>query len=169
MIGNRPHVVAMHDMTDMRYDGTFRPAYNSAGLWKGERGGESAFWLGHINSHVPQAVSVVDFTGRNRLTLHSAGEDMHQEFANSAEKKAEMKQLLGDDMFRLSAHWFWFSLNEAAGPVAFPPCPPPSAPPPPPAPEPVRPSLAYRALRKCRRIAGKVKRAIIPPATPAQR
>jgi hypothetical protein len=119
VLADRHSAVMLHDMSDLRYDGAPPASYGPQGIWKGARDNHGTFWLGHINSHVAQAVSVVDFTTRNRIPLHSAGEEMHREFASDAGKAAEMARLLGDEMFRLPAHWFWFSLDEAPGPVAL--------------------------------------------------
>jgi hypothetical protein len=119
-----PHIVAMHDLCDLRYCSP-SPAYGECGLWKGENATEPCFWLGHIASHVAQAVSVVDFTTRNALPLHSAEESLHAELGADPAKMAELRRLLDHDFVSLQACWFWFSLNEAAGPLTFPKCPRP--------------------------------------------
>jgi hypothetical protein len=119
-IAGRPHAVVMHDLSDCRYDGQFLPAYGDQSLWNGESATTDYFWLGHISSSVAQALSIVDFTTRNKLPLHSASESLHKDIGNDPAKVAELRRLLGDDLFMLSAHWFWFSANEAPGPLTFP-------------------------------------------------
>jgi hypothetical protein len=115
----KPHVILMHDLSDLRYDSA-PPEYGEMGLWKGADSGELSFWLGHIFSRVAQAVSIVDFVSRNQLPLHSAAESFHQELATDPVKLATLRQMLGEELFSLQAHWFWFTLNEARGKPTFP-------------------------------------------------
>jgi len=122
LLRGREHVIALHDMTDPRHDGAPPADYDEHGLWKGERDSQGRFWIGSIVSHVAQAVSVIDFTTRNRIPLHSAAEEMHTLFAGDAARTAELSQQLGD-LFSLSAHWFWFTTSEAPGRIVYPPCP----------------------------------------------
>lgn len=121
LLESRAHIVAMHDLCDLRY---CSPSceYGDCGLWKGEIATEPCFWLGHVFSRVPQAISIVDFTTRNALPLHSADESLHTELGDIPAKMTELRRLLEDDFVSLQAHWFWFSLNEAKGPVTFPIC-----------------------------------------------
>ncbi len=154
LLAGRPSAVLLHDMTDLRYDGQPPPQYGPEGLWKGNRDSQGTFWLGHICSHVAQAVSVIDFTTRNGIPLHSAGEDFHREFAATPARIAEMRRLLGEDLFSLSAHWFWFSPEEAAGPLVYPPCRTPA---------PLTPPLT-RMARTCRRLGGGLKRVLLSRA-----
>jgi len=123
LLHGREHVVTLHDMTDLRYDGAPPADYDEHGLWKGERDSRGRFWIGSIASHVAQAISVVDFTTRNRIPLHPAAESLHALFKNDPVRTSELRRLLGDDLFSLSAHWFWFSTAEAPGRVVYPPCP----------------------------------------------
>jgi hypothetical protein len=58
-------------MSDARYSSAM-DQYGSSGLWKGQREWAAYVRLGHICSHVAQAISIVDFTSRNRLSLESA-------------------------------------------------------------------------------------------------
>jgi len=117
LIAMRPHLVIMHDMSDARYAGS--DEYHEIGLWNGSNAGERRMRLGKIDSAVAQAISILDFTTRNKLTLDSADYSYHTEF--TMDQRAEMKNLLGE-MFSLAAHWFWFSLNEHSGPYTFPGC-----------------------------------------------
>lgn len=119
LIKDKPHLIIMHDLSDARYSGdeSTKP-YGSHSLWKGENAEEKRVLLGHISSAVAQSVAIVDFTSRNELTLHSADHDLHTGL--DATQQAEMRRLIGDHLFSLSAHWFWFSLNEKEGPFTFP-------------------------------------------------
>jgi hypothetical protein len=119
LLANRPHAVIMHDMSDLRYCSPPRE-YGDSGLWQGDNGVHEKFWIGHICSSVGQAISIIDFATRNRLPLHSADESLFAEFANDAPRREELQRLLGDDLFSLQGHWFWFSLNEAPEPYTFP-------------------------------------------------
>jgi hypothetical protein len=163
-LATRPHVVIMHDLCDARYYPSLAP-YASAPLWKGEASAGPYFHLGHIVSHVAQAVSIVDFTSRNRLTLHSADDSYVREFLGQkaaerwisegplvghpidpdtirrqlgpdADKLLEMHTILGEQLFSLWGMWFWFSLNEAKGQLTYPRFTPPGKMP---EPEPLKP------------------------------
>jgi len=157
LLADKTHIVAMHDLCDLRYCSPPRE-YGTCGLWKGENATEPAFWLGHIFSRVGQAISIVDFTTRNRLPLHSADESLHAELAADPVKRVELTEMLGNDLVSLVAHWFWFSLNEATEAITFPASGPPVTPPagnplaaaPP---LPARPALWQRLLGRGRRLA----------------
>jgi hypothetical protein len=118
-VADKPHRVLMHDMCDTRYEMAV-PEYGEMGLWKGTNADDPSFVIGHVFSRVAQAISIVDFTTRNRLPLHSAAESLHDEIASDTARQAELKQLLGDELFSLRAYWYWFTLNGAPGPVSFP-------------------------------------------------
>ncbi|MFN2454876.1 MAG: hypothetical protein ABR577_11715 [Pyrinomonadaceae bacterium] len=121
LVQDRPHLVIMHDLSDARYTGDeYTTNYGEHGLWKGEAAGDPSIRLGHISSKVAQSVSIFDFTSRNKLSLHSADHNLHTELGMDASKVAELKKLVGDKLFSLTGHWFWFSLNENAGPRTFP-------------------------------------------------
>jgi hypothetical protein len=128
LLADRSHAVLMHDMSDSRYiDPEFRK-YGGEGLWRGNNNGHTRLLLGNINTQVEQAVSVVDFTTRNGLTLQSADHTFHQEIGSDPQKVAEMRRLLGEKLFSLEGHWFYFSLNEKPGPYTFPKFSPPAPP-----------------------------------------
>ena len=118
MLAERSHIVLMHDLSDIRYTGQ-GPEYAGRGLWKGTPG-NARLHLGIIDSTVPQAISILDYTSRNQLTLDSAEHSIDCEINQSPKRVGEMRQLLGDEIFSLQGHWFWFSLNEHAGPYTFP-------------------------------------------------
>ncbi len=118
-IADLPHAVLMHDLLDTRY--WPRPdAYGEARLWKGESSTDFTFKLGHIETHVAQFAPVLDFTTRNHVSLESADHSYHTELSSDPSKVEEMRRLLGEELFSLRAAWFWFSLNEVAGPYTFP-------------------------------------------------
>jgi len=119
-LAGREHIVLMHDMSDLRYSGKGQSSYNGRGLWKGESAGETRLHLGNVDSAVAQAISILDFTSRNQLTLDSADHSIDLEINQAPGRVQEMRDLLGDEMFSLQAHWFWFTLNEHAGPFTFP-------------------------------------------------
>jgi hypothetical protein len=118
LVAHKDHIVLLHDMSDLRYCGEVDPEGNYA-LWIGDAGGEGRFCIGNVCSKVPQAISIMDFITRNRLTLESADHSIHTTIANDPQKAAEMRTLLGP-LFSPYAHFFWFTLNEHPGPYKFP-------------------------------------------------
>ncbi len=114
----REHIILMHDLSDVRYHGG--SADYHGGLWKGVNAGEARFRIGIIDSAVAQAISVQDFVSRNRLTLDSADHSIDLEINQIAGRSEEMRGLLGEELFSLQGHWFWFTLNEHPGPFTFP-------------------------------------------------
>jgi len=116
-IAGKAHVVAMHDLSDLRYCSP--PEGPDYVLWKGSDAGQGRFHIAHIYSKVPQAISVLDFACRNRLTLESADHSIHTFIGSDPARLEEMRKLLGD-LFSLNAYWYWFSLNEHPGPYCFP-------------------------------------------------
>jgi hypothetical protein len=119
IIASRPHVVIMHDLSDARYLPPSCKNYGEHSLWK--RSGENArLRLGHIDSAVEQAVAITDFASRNGLPLHSADHSLHTELGDDPIRMSELQKALGNQLFSLEAHWFWFSLNEIPGPYTFP-------------------------------------------------
>jgi hypothetical protein len=116
-IAAKEHVVAMHDMSDLRY--CTPPEGPDYILWKGSDAGQGRFHIANIYSKVPQAISVLDFAWRNRLTLESADHSIRTVIGSDPAKLDEMRALLGD-LFSLNAYWYWFTLNEHAGPYYFP-------------------------------------------------
>lgn len=117
-LATRPHVVAIHDLGDPRYEEPPRQ-YGKLGLWKGEDG-VASFWLGGVFSSMSEAISLLDFSSRNSLPLHATGESLQSEIAQYPERVATLRAMLADDCFSLGAGWFWFSLAEAPGPLTFP-------------------------------------------------
>lgn len=120
ILQHKEHIVMMHDMSDQRYSSDESLNYNDQILWRGRDADGARIVLGHINSAVPQAVSIVDFSCRNHIDLLTADHSLHTELKPDRERVAEMRHLLGDDFFSLQAHWLCFSLNDYPGPLTFP-------------------------------------------------
>ncbi len=124
-IADRSHVVIMHDLTDARYMSKAHNQYGEYGLWKGNNWNGPMVRIGHILSPVEQTIAITDFTTRNKLTLYSADHDLHTNIGNNPVKMTELQQALGEKLFSLQAHWFWFSLNDTDRPYTFPKFNPP--------------------------------------------
>jgi hypothetical protein len=109
----------MHDLSDQRYAARENMQYKGKPIWSGNDHDGSRLFLGHIDSAVPQSVSIIDFCTRNNVHLESADHTFHQRFGNNNKELKEMSDLLGE-AFSLQAHWFFFSLNSRQGPFTFP-------------------------------------------------
>lgn len=120
LVQNLPHFVALHDMTDLRYCGPVDPNGEYA-VWKGSDNGEGRFCIGNLWSKVPQAISVIDFSTRNGISFDSADHSIHTTIGLDPLKMSEMQSVLGPELFNTRAFWYWFTLNEHAGPFKFPP------------------------------------------------
>ena len=127
LLAEKPHLVVMHDMSDARYQAPDTYNYGESGLWKGDNAAGQYLFLGSIISGVAQAIAILDFSTRNRLPLHSADDELHNELEAQPDKLVELERLLGKDLFSLQAHWAWFTLAEAPGPCTFPRLPIPDA------------------------------------------
>ncbi len=122
-IADRPHVVAMHDISDARYCGS--PAdYQGLPFWRGQEGGWSGrharLRLGWIDTVVDQVIPTLDFLARNGLELHSADHDVHLDIVGEPERQRKLEESYPDGFFATVNHWAYFSLNEATGPHHFP-------------------------------------------------
>ena len=126
LLAGRDHIVIMHDLSDARYSAPGPLAYNGRRLWKGENAGDSRVRLDYIDSAVAQSISITDFAARNRIGVDSADHSNDLEINQQSGRVEAMRNLLGPELFALQAHWFWFSLNERAGPFTFPVFEPPS-------------------------------------------
>jgi hypothetical protein len=111
------HLVLMHDISDNRRAAAEQMSYGNAGLWKGREGSDAAVKIGAIASNVEQSIAALDFTTRNRLTFESADQSLHADLTPS--QRTELQSLLGE-LFSEQGHWFYFTLNEHAGPYHFP-------------------------------------------------
>ena len=119
LIADRQHVILVHDMSDIRY-GYGQADYGGERLWHGVNAGAARFRIGIIDSAVAQGISIQDFASRNRLTLDSADHSIDLELNQVPGRVQEIQALLGDELFSMQAHWFWFTLNEHSGPYTFP-------------------------------------------------
>jgi len=118
-IAFKPHIVMMHDLSDLRYCSPERK-YGSEGLWKGTSAGDQSMWLGDVYSRVAQSISIIDFKTRNKIPLHSGDESFFGKYESDLEKKNALERMLGKDLFQLNSHWFWFTLAEAGGELTYP-------------------------------------------------
>jgi hypothetical protein len=114
LMAAKDHLVAMHDLSDARNAPPESRRYGRHGLWRKNDWDGTRVFLGHIQSAVEQAVAIVDFTTRNRLTIESADRSIAETIGVDPARVAEMQSLLGD-LFALHAHWFWFSCTERGG------------------------------------------------------
>jgi hypothetical protein len=119
-IALKRHLVLMHDLSDTRYQSADHRRYGDHGIWKGNNWEGPRLRLGIVDSAVEQAVAILDFVSRNEIIFDSADHSMHTEIGSKPEKLAEMKKVLGDQLFSLQGHWFWFTLNGSRGPFNFP-------------------------------------------------
>ena len=119
LLQGKEHYLLMHDLSDQRYMSDELLSYEGKPLWSGSSHSESRLVLGHVNSAVAQAISIVDFCSRNRVTLESADHTYHQELMEDG-KANTMRKMLGDALFSLQGHWFYLSLNAHDGPFTFP-------------------------------------------------
>jgi len=119
LLEGRPHIVLVHDISDTRYDSTDRGAYDGSSIWRGDLTRNEKFRIGHVESGVPQAVSILDFCTRNSIPLHSADASIAQEIVDPG-RSSEMASALGP-LWGERGHWSWFTLTEAGRtPVSFP-------------------------------------------------
>jgi len=120
LIADRPHLVINHDMSDARYEGgPDGGSYGRHGLWRGSDWSGPRLRLGHIDTAVEQGVSILDFTSRNGLQLHTAAEQIHAVIGAHRFRVEAMERTLGD-LWSPAAHWCHFSLNDRPGPYHFP-------------------------------------------------
>ena len=116
-LATREHLVIMHDILDLRYQDVVPLSYGENELWTGGNCTSRYLQLGHLVSGVEQAISILDFSTRNRLPLHTCDHSLFTELG--ASQAADLASLWGD-MFSRNGHWLYFSLREAAGPLTFP-------------------------------------------------
>jgi len=124
-LADKPHLVVMHDLVDVRYLPEESRFYGENPLWTGNDWSGPRVRLGDVESPVEQAVAALDFTSRNRVPLFSADHSFHSELTES--QKEELRAILGE-LYSLNAFWFYFSLNGGEPPFTFPVLMPPSAP-----------------------------------------
>lgn len=118
LLQSREHVVVMHDLTDVRYNGPDLDSYQNKKFWRHQAYDRAPLRIGHIATWVEQSIAITDFTVRNGIALESAEHSYHMFFDNDAQKQVEMNSLLGE-LFNYQAHWYWFSM-EGRGKLTFP-------------------------------------------------
>jgi hypothetical protein len=125
ILSDRPHLIVMHDISDTRYAAVSR-SYEGEPIWKGSTWNQGSGTssarvnIGWMTSLQDQIVAVADFAARNDLEIGSADHEYAQFFGAHPEAAEEMRRLLGDAWFSVSAHWAFFSLNGKPGPFHFP-------------------------------------------------
>ena len=119
-IAGIPNLVIMHDLSDARYEPPETSSYKGNRLWRGNNWSGPRIRLGYIDSTVEQAVAIVDFISRNKISFDSADHSFDIEIKRDAVKYKEMQEMLGNDLFSTGAHWFWFTLNEVMGTLTYP-------------------------------------------------
>lgn len=118
VLATREHLVLMHDISDTRYDNR-DPAYKHP-IWSGVHADGHYFRIANMESSVGQAISILDFAGRNALPLHTADESIDRAIVAPG-RESEMQSVLGD-FYASRGHFSYFSLAEAGRqPPTFPP------------------------------------------------
>lgn len=122
-IAGRPHVVAMHDVSDARH-AAVPQGYKELAFWRGQHQaweGETArLRIGWIDTAVDQVIPVLDFLARNGLELHSADHDVDMDIVQNEKVLRELEDTYPEGFFATVNHWVYFSLNEASTPYHFP-------------------------------------------------
>ena len=113
LIAHLNHVVLVHDISDARYYGPEQRLYGKNGIWRSKTWTGENLILGNVASSVEIAVSLLDFTARNHITLFSGDHSLHSFFDGDFERVQEMRILLEAKFFDTQAHWRWFSLKES--------------------------------------------------------
>jgi hypothetical protein len=122
---DREHLLLMHDIIDNRYAEDVTRAYQ--GVWR-PRSSPAAAATGDLNigwmrSIFEQIIPLADFSVRNDVEIGSGEHEYHRFFDPFPERRKEMLDALGPDLFSLSARWAFLSLSGRAGPWYFPPVP----------------------------------------------
>lgn len=126
---NTEYLVLIHDISDNRYNPAISRSYGGNPLWKGSLWQErtkqwnSRVNIGWMNSIQNQVIALADFLSRNDLELGSSDREYHAFFARYPERKQEMVDLIGQDMFSPIGDWAFLTLNGRQGPFYFPPGP----------------------------------------------
>ena len=114
---DRPHVAIIHDMADLdAFPSHFR-GFDQAGEWLKYGSASPKYVLGSVGAQYEEGVALVDFASRNQMRLLSAESSYFGEL--NAEQVAELDTLFGPD-FAQYGFWYYFSLNQATGPLSFP-------------------------------------------------
>jgi hypothetical protein len=143
-IQDRPHLVLVHDMVDLKYFPEDFRCYNADAESLAFGSAPPKNILGDVGSQYDEGIALADFPGRNHIGFYSAESAYLSELTE--ERARELEALFGPDFCRCG-FWYYFSLNEAPGrTLTFPSAPPPPppevndapVPPKPPTPQPVQ-------------------------------
>ena len=106
-VADRPHLVLMHDISDVRYEAApprCRPIERH-GLWRGNDWSGPRVRLGHFDSCVEQARRRPSTSRRaTAVTLHTAAERIHAVIGAHRFRVEAMERTLGD-LWAPAAHW----------------------------------------------------------------
>jgi hypothetical protein len=125
LIADRAHLVLMHDISDTRYASVPR-SYEGQPLWKGstwDKGtgtSHARVNIGWMNSLQDQVIAVADFAARNDIEIGSADHEYAEYFGRHPQHADEMRRLLGEEFFSMSAHYAFLSLAGRKGPFFYP-------------------------------------------------
>lgn len=114
-IAARPHIVACHDLSDVRHVEVER-SYAGRFFWRDPALKEvsARYTIGWVNTQEPQFIPLLDFLWRNQCELRSADEDLAIWRRDRARPQHALEQAIGADVFAPGCHWGYFSLNDAA-------------------------------------------------------
>ncbi len=121
LLAKRRHVVAVHDISDVRYSAYARAygAYGKHRLWRMEDSNAGGLVLGDIWSSSEDVVAIAEFVSRNSLTLFSGDHSLRSGAVSDPDSYSHVRREL-KELFSMEAHWRWFSLNEVKPPYTFP-------------------------------------------------
>jgi hypothetical protein len=125
LIADRSHLVLMHDISDNRYAAVPR-SYEGQPLWKGstwDKGTGTSLArvnIGWMSSLQDQVVAIADFAARNDIEIGSADHEYAEYFGSHPQHADEMRRLLGDEFFSVSAHYAFLTLAGKTGPFHYP-------------------------------------------------
>ncbi len=125
LLADRPHVVAVHDISDNRYANSDRD-YRGKSLWRGtddfyanqdRTAFLNVFWMTFVNDML---LSVADFCWRNRIELHSVDHELQQALMGDPAALARLEGVIPDDFLKPVFQFAYYSLNEGEAPFRFP-------------------------------------------------
>jgi hypothetical protein len=125
LIADRAHLVLMHDISDNRYVALPR-SYDGQPVWKGSTWNKGTGTslarvnIGWMNSLQDQVIVVADFAARNDIEIGSADHEYAEYFGSRPQHADEMRRLLGDEFFSVSAQYAFLSLAGKKGPFCYP-------------------------------------------------
>ncbi len=122
LVGDRTHLVIVHNIFDNRHVSGDSCAYSGDVWWRAGTISQDTAHFGHYCGAASLMAPLVDFLSRNRVELFTSDHSLTEDF--SRDQIAEMSNLFGQDetsLFRTSGYWAYFSLNTAgSGPFIYP-------------------------------------------------